>query len=598
VAEEAGAKLIVGELIAGRYRMVAPIAQGGMGSVWKAHDERAFGQPVAIKVVRAVSVSDAVKQRFVEEAKVISTLNSPHIVGLREFGTTASNYPFFVMDLLEGQTVTERLFSEGACSERDGARILDGLLAGLQELHLQGVIHRDLKPSNVFLEQSSAIDAHVRILDLGIAQLVDGGDSPKGRQKRVVGTPRWMAPEVLLGDPASQVSDLYSVGLLGVLILGGEIPHSKFSREGAVLPFDRSCIIQRLGNNSVKVAGRRGMEPISDAFCHVLEEALWRSPEDRYADALEFRIALRKALPHLGMPNLPFANAGRSSRNVSVPVEHTLLENDAAAALGDMKLGGTLTKEMLAQVDDVEQPAHGGGSRDSDARGVSEQEVQAAKSVNFTKTLIESASEDSEQQPPSTQRMKWSPLLVISFAVFGGLVLGWFFLSSNDQVLELDKGTTRTDLPVMLPTSSSKERRPDGGQPFKVVVRDKLVIDAGLIESPVDVGANVGRDATRAKAKFERRKSTVRRKPKTISKSAGAGKLRRSKPNVDSLGKRCRVQFREIVRDSEGGSLVQSSPLCERIGMLSKEATKPKCGLSSNQRKELTLLEVLCESNP
>ena len=182
MTEPLSSMLRAGELIAGRYRMVAAIAQGGMGSVWKALDERAFSQAVAVKVIRSKNVSDTVKSRFVDEAKVISKLNSPHIVGLREFGETEAGYPFFVMDLLEGQTVTERLATGGPCSERDGALIIDGVLAGLQEIHLQGVVHRDLKPSNVFLEQSSAIDAHVRILDLGIAQLVEG--SGKGEEHR------------------------------------------------------------------------------------------------------------------------------------------------------------------------------------------------------------------------------------------------------------------------------------------------------------------------------------------------------------------------------------------------------------------------------
>jgi serine/threonine protein kinase len=595
VAEQAGAKLTAGELIAGRYRMVAPIAQGGMGSVWKAHDERAFGQAVAIKVVRALSVSDSVKQRFVEEAKVISTLNSPHIVSLREFGTTESNYPFFVMDLLEGQTVTERLSTEGACSERDGARILDGLLAGLQELHLQGVIHRDLKPSNVFLEQSSAIDAHVRILDLGIAQLVDGGDGPvKGRQKRVVGTPRWMAPEVLLGEPASQVSDLYSVGLLGVLILGGQIPHSKFTRDGQVQPFDRSCIIQRLGSNSVKVTGRRGMEPISDAFCHLLEDALWRAPEDRYRDALAFRTALRKALPHLGMPNLPFAHTGRSSRNISVPVEHTLLEDDVASALDEMNLGAGLTHAMEAVIDGAKIPAPPPEVDVFKPSAVGEQDLRIG-----AKTIVE-AIDESDDRVGYLPRRRFSPFILGICAVLGGLALGWSFSSKPKPTEMLDDIGGGSQAPLVLPLSESDLIQLDRGTVTKGILA-KGVRDAGLNERFEDAGEALELDVSRPKARKSR---VVNRKPRALQKPKKAKKATRPKaqrkitPQVDSLGKRCRIQFQEIVRDSDGGTLVQSSLLCGRIGKLSKEANKPKCGLSSQQRKELSLLEVLCESSP
>lgn len=575
-----------GQVVAGRYRIDAPIARGGMGSVWRALDERAFEQPVAIKIIRAQGVSERVKAQFMGEAQVISRLNSPHVVGLREFGITDAEFPFFVMDLLEGQTVSERLASNGPCGEREGARILDELLAGLQEIHTQGVVHRDIKPSNVFLEQSSAIEAHVRILDLGIAQLMGDSELSDGsRRKRVVGTPRWMAPEVLMGEPAAIASDLYSVGLLGVYLLGGEVPHSRVDADGVLQPFDRACIIQRLGVNSVKVTGRRGMEPISDAFCHVLEDALWREPVDRYKSAIGFREALRQAMPHLGLPNLPLRSELSSVPNLQQPEEHTILDMDAAESSPGLS-------ELLQDVSSLSELPNEGTETDLPS-GV----VRRDEGLPNLRT----ASADPPRAEPTSFRGDVSAdskgehrsFTGLRVALVGILVgVGLTYLGSErffgveeeqppianavlptgvaDTALALDVGEMR-DIGV-------PKLRDLGSREQSVIVPDAAAEPSALPQKKVTVVQQVKRRKTSGKTKTKEAKR----------------KRRNSAKKKSYLGHRCKRDFDRIVRDSPGQTLRDGSPLCARINRLVVDSSKSECRLSTKDRAELQMIQQFC----
>ena len=573
------------QVVAGRYRIDAPIAQGGMGSVWRALDERAFDQPVAIKIIRAQGVSERVKAQFMGEAQVISRLNSPHVVGLREFGITDAEFPFFVMDLLEGQTVSERLASNGPCGEREGARILDELLAGLQEIHTQGVVHRDIKPSNVFLEQSSAIEAHVRILDLGIAQLMGDSESVDGsRRKRVVGTPRWMAPEVLMGEPSAIASDLYSVGLLGVYLLGGEVPHSRVDADGVLQPFDRACIIQRLGVNSVKVNGRRGMEPISDAFCHVLEDALWREPADRYNSAIRFREALREAMPDLGLPNLPLRSELSSAANFRQPEEHTVLDMDAADSSPGLS-------ELLQDVSSLSEFPLEGTETDlpsSDVRrddGKPRSEAASSYQPKAESTLFGGdVSTDA-----NTETRVFTGLKVVIIGTLVGVGLAYF---GSERLFGIEQ--EQPLIATVLPTEVSDAALAlDIGEVSDVDVtklRDVGVSDQSMIVTVPAPEPSLLPEKKVSTAKQVRRSKTGARK----KRKAARDKRSNSVNKRSYLGHRCKRDFDRIVRDSPGQTLRNGSPLCARIKRLVVDSSKVECKLSAKDRAELQMIQQFC----
>jgi len=150
----------------GPYEVVAPIGAGGMGEVYRAVDTR-LGRDVAIKVLPAGLAKDADRlRRFEQEARTIAALNHPNILGIHDIGTH-DGAPFLVSELLEGQTLREKLES-GPLPVRRATEYALGMAQGLAAAHDKGVVHRDLKPENVFITR----DGRVKILDFGLAKLV------------------------------------------------------------------------------------------------------------------------------------------------------------------------------------------------------------------------------------------------------------------------------------------------------------------------------------------------------------------------------------------------------------------------------------------
>jgi TolB-like protein len=190
----------------GRYRIVRLVGQGGMGVVYEGHDDR-LDRPVAIKVVRAEVLADpAAYDRFRREARAAARVSHPNICALYEFDEE-NGQPFLVMELLAGETLAKRL-ERGALSWPELARLADQMLSALTALHQQGVIHRDLKPANIFLTPHGA-----KLVDFGLAQpaVVDDvtriGLTGAGM---LVGTPQYMSPERLAGEPADERADVWA----------------------------------------------------------------------------------------------------------------------------------------------------------------------------------------------------------------------------------------------------------------------------------------------------------------------------------------------------------------------------------------------------
>ena len=333
---------------------------------------------------------------------------------------------------------------------------------------------------------------------------------------------------------------------------------------------------------------------------------MWREPEDRYGDALEFRIALRKALPHLGMPSLPFANGGRSSRNISVPAEHTLLEDGLSASFEDValaakvnpvdELGGSHTRKMVVDVPEASESvavsSTFGDSPMTETRPLKTRQERVSPPEHV---------DVSESEIVSSRRGEIAPYVVGIIAVLGGVAMGWTLLSSPQNESESQAGSPVEQGGRSLVTVPELEAANALDTANAVVVPVDLgvareVPDAHVV---VDLGAAPKKKASKKATKIIRRS----KKRPVLENVVPKKKERRSttpkaSTPMDTLGKRCRTQFKEIVRDSDGAALVKSSPLCGRIGTLVKEAVKPKCGLTGKQRRDLNMLEVLCESNP
>jgi hypothetical protein len=190
----------------GRYRLEQRLGAGGMASVWLAHDER-LGRPVAVKIVADTLAGDEHwLRRFRREAQAAARLSHHGVVPVYDYGIE-DDRPYLVMEYVAGGTLSRRLADDRAPAP-PAHRLARELLEALGAVHAAGILHRDVKPANLLLDDAD----HVRLTDFGIAQPEDG--TALTRTGMVVGTLRYLAPEVAAGQPASIQSDLYSAGVV------------------------------------------------------------------------------------------------------------------------------------------------------------------------------------------------------------------------------------------------------------------------------------------------------------------------------------------------------------------------------------------------
>jgi serine/threonine protein kinase len=211
-----------GTVVAGRYRVIGKLGEGGMGAVYRAI-QQPLGREVALKVIAPALTKDADSvERFRREAKAASSLSHPNIVTVFDFGED-NGLLFLAMELIPGIGLDQAI-RRGPMSPQRAIPILRGVCAALAEAHAHGIIHRDLKPQNIMLTSTSTQQDVVKVVDFGIARLSDQGNAALTRTGAVVGTPGYVAPEFFDGAPASPMSDLYAVGVVAYELLAGVTP--------------------------------------------------------------------------------------------------------------------------------------------------------------------------------------------------------------------------------------------------------------------------------------------------------------------------------------------------------------------------------------
>jgi eukaryotic-like serine/threonine-protein kinase len=216
---------VVGKTV-GNYKVLAQIGEGGMGAVYLA-EHPLIGKKVAIKVLHAElsRVQDAVS-RFFTEARAVNAIGHENIIDIADFGSMPEGETYFIMELLEGDTLAQRLRKGGTMTVPVAMEIIGQVCSALSAAHAHGIIHRDLKPDNIFLVRRGGRDTFVKVLDFGIAKLiVDTPGSAKTRTGVVIGTPHYMSPEQCTGKGVIDArSDIYSVGLIIYEMLTGRLP--------------------------------------------------------------------------------------------------------------------------------------------------------------------------------------------------------------------------------------------------------------------------------------------------------------------------------------------------------------------------------------
>lgn len=279
-----------GTVLAGRYRILAPIGQGGMAQIYRArHVER--DELVAIKVLgEQYRGQREIVRRFIAEAMTMSRIRHRHVVDVSDFGTTDDGAPFFVMEYLEGQDLGRMLAREGRMAWPRVRELCAQICAGLAAAHELGIIHRDMKPGNCFVTRDASGRELVKLLDFGIAKAVDPVPGIDGlvptptRPGLVLGTAEYMAPEQAMGAAIDPRADLYAVGVLMFRLLTHRFPFRGGGAHGTM----NLHITQAVPRLRDAVPELR-FDPRLERF---IARALRKHPGDRFANAEAMRDAM------------------------------------------------------------------------------------------------------------------------------------------------------------------------------------------------------------------------------------------------------------------------------------------------------------------
>jgi eukaryotic-like serine/threonine-protein kinase len=267
---------VIGDVLSGRYRVTRLLGRGGMSAVWLARDD-VLDRDVAVKMlhIRRLESAEAV-ERFEREARTLASLTHSGIVTVIDRGDDHGR-PFIVFEYVRGRDLRERIADEGRLPLKDVLAIGEQVADALAYAHARGVIHRDVKPHNILLTP----DGQPKLTDFGIARVLEQpGLTMEGR---VLGTGDYLAPEQAAGEPLDARADVYALGVLLYHALCGEVPyHGESFLETARM------------HASAPIPSVRDVRPeLPERLDEIVQHALAKRPDDRYADCGELRDDLR-----------------------------------------------------------------------------------------------------------------------------------------------------------------------------------------------------------------------------------------------------------------------------------------------------------------
>src|SRR5262245_18686681 len=253
-------------VVAGRYALVREIGRGGMGIVFLARDV-ALDRPVAIKLLPPDLARDQVfRDRFLQEARMAASLAHPHIVPIHSV-EAHDDVVFFVMAYVDGESLGERVRHRGPSNASEAARIAQEVAWALAHAHARGIIHHDIKPANILIDRETG---RVMVTDFGIARVLTPDAAPP-----TAGTPHYLAPEQMRGEPVDGRCDVYSLGVTAWHALTGSYP------------FEAPTVSMLLVRQSTEQAAPlRSVAPSVPArFANAVDRCLRRLPAERWSSA-------------------------------------------------------------------------------------------------------------------------------------------------------------------------------------------------------------------------------------------------------------------------------------------------------------------------
>lgn len=222
-----------GRKIVGNYEFLEFIGSGGMGVIYKAHHP-VLKRLVAIKMLHSHLMTDSIVKRFQQEAEAVSGLSHPNIISVHDFGLSEHGQPYMVMDFVDGKPLSEVL-RQGPLSLEAVINVSIQIAEGLQHAHEHGILHRDLKPSNIMVTDYDCSFPEVKIVDFGIAKILETEATRVTQTGELLGTPQYMSPEQCRGTELDARSDVYALGCLMFESITGRPPFSNESMVAVIV---------------------------------------------------------------------------------------------------------------------------------------------------------------------------------------------------------------------------------------------------------------------------------------------------------------------------------------------------------------------------
>jgi serine/threonine-protein kinase len=323
----------------GRYRIVRKIGGGGMGALYEGV-QLELDRPVAIKLIKPQidDVPEAL-ERFRREARSVAKLTSPNIVSIFDFDSTEDGTMFLVLELLSGQSLRQQLRGFGRLTFAETLPVIRSIAVALEHAHSLGIVHRDIKPENVMITD----DGLVKVLDFGIARMLDNDETSMTRTGAVVGTPGYLAPELVSDGEVQPAGDLFALGMLWAELLLGRFP---FSAKTPV-----ALMFKTTNDDLPRLKALDPSLQVPEAGQALITSMTQRPLEHRLSSAAELLLALDEHFPGTGPTAAIPTGPGRPSL-ASAPTQASTrpMAPQVNESTRTPTLGATLIREPTGRV--------------------------------------------------------------------------------------------------------------------------------------------------------------------------------------------------------------------------------------------------------